>query len=236
MLTALAVLAVVSPAPARAEARKVIALAGVVYGAVHFVSQGKGWEYQLYPLAAFLCALAPFALPRPALEPAPRVRLRPLRRIAAPAVVVATVAVLGAKGVDALEPPWIAAKARLVAAVTRDLRPLAPPGSTVQVLDVTEGGVHALLNLRLREPTRFLYDFHFFHDTGDPRIRALRAEFVAGLAAGRPAAVVVFRDTWNRPGYDRLEDWPELARLLDRSHVLAVEGDGYRIYAKRADS
>jgi len=245
LLAALAVLAVAGPAPAGAGARKVIALAGAVYGALHFVVQGKGWEYQLYPLAAFLCALAPFALCRPGVSiPSPpegeRARVRGsvegLRRRAALAVLAVTVAVLGAKGVDALEAPWIAAKARVVAAVTRDLAPLAPPGSTVQVMDVTEGGVHALLNLGRRQPTRFLYDFHFFHDTGDPRIRALRAELVEGLAAGRPAAVVVFRDTWNHPGYGRLGEWPELERLLARSYTLAVEGDGYRIYAKRADS
>ena len=111
-----------------------------------------------------------------------------------------------------------------------------PPGATVQVMDVTEGGVHALWSLRLRQPTRFIYDFHFFHDTGDPRIVALREEFVAGLAAHLPAAIVVLRDTWNRPGYERLADWPEVARLLARSYTLAVEGDGYRIYVKRADS
>jgi hypothetical protein len=248
LFAALAVLALLSRPPAGAGARRVIALAGAVYGALHFLVQGKGWEYHLYPLAAFLCALAPFAMPSPpggerdrvrgAVDRGPRAREYDwpgFWRITALAVFAVTVAVLGAKGVDALEAPWIAAKARVVAAVTRDLRPLAPPGSTVQVLDVTEGGVHALLNLRLRQPTRFLYDFHFFHDTGDPRIQALRAELVAGLAAGRPAAVVVFRDTWNHPGYERLREWPELARLLDRSYALAVEGDGYRIYARRAD-
>jgi hypothetical protein len=41
--------------------------------------------------------------------------------------------------------------------------------------------------------------------------------------------------TWNRPGYDRLRALPGLARLLDRAYTLAVEGDGYRIYAKRPD-
>jgi len=237
LLAALTVLALGSPAPAGTEARKLIALAGAVYGALHFLSQGKGWEYQLYPLAAFLCALAPFALHRPGGEPSRgRSPALPLRRTAALAVFAATVAVLGAKGVDALEAPWIAAKARVVAAVTRDLRPLAPAGSTVQVMDVTEGGVHALLNLHLRQPTRFLYDFHFFHDTGDPRIRALRAELVEGVTARPPAAVVVLRDTWNRPGYERLADWPEIVRLLDGSYTLAVEGDGYRVYARRAGS
>jgi hypothetical protein len=34
--------------------RHAIAGLGVAYGAVHYVAQGKGWEYHLYPLAAFV--------------------------------------------------------------------------------------------------------------------------------------------------------------------------------------
>ncbi len=177
-----------TPAPG-VEARKAVAALGVISGALHFALQGKGWEYQLYPLAVFLCALAPFALRRLSLaarerhgHPSMALQFPGLRRAAALVLFAATVMVLGAKGVDALEQPWIADKARRVAALTRDLAPRVPPGATVQVMDVTEGGVHALWSLRLRQPTRFIYDFHFFHDTGDPRIVALRAEFVAGLA------------------------------------------------------
>ena len=105
-------------------------------------------------------------------------------------------------------------------------------GDTVQVLDVTEGGLHALLRLGVRQPSRFLYDFHFFHDQTDPRIVALQARLMP-LREGRPAAIVAMRDTWNRQGYDRLEQIPGLTTLLDRDYTLAVEGDGYRIYAKR---
>ncbi|HET8530464.1 MAG TPA: hypothetical protein VFO08_04900, partial [Methylomirabilota bacterium] len=107
---------------------------------------------------------------------------------------------------------------------------------TVQVMDTTSGGIHALLRLGLRQPTRFIYDFHFFHDVADPRIQALRAELVAGLERGRPAAIVVLEESWPEPGYARLAAFPELARTLDRSFTLAVTGAGYRIYAKRSDS
>ena len=192
LLAVLALLGLSTPAPG-VEARKAVAALGAISGALHFALQGKGWEYQLYPLAVFLCALAPFALRRLSLaawerhgHPSMPVRFAGLRRAAALALFAATAMVLGAKGVDALEEPWIADKARRVAALTRDLAPRVPPGATVQVMDVTEGGIHALWSLRLRQPTRFIYDFHFFHDTGDPRIVALRAEFVAGLAAQRP--------------------------------------------------
>ncbi|HWN91634.1 MAG TPA: hypothetical protein VNQ15_09490, partial [Verrucomicrobiae bacterium] len=213
------------------------AVLGAVYGGWHFTSQGKGWEYHLYPLAVFLCALGSVAL-------APASRVTPSRwnvapslsRAASLAVLVIVVAFLGIKGVDAADAPWIAAKERRVSALVRDLEPLVVPGGTVQVMDVTEGGIHALLRLHLPQPTRFLYDFHFFHDEGDPRIQALRAEFSRGLETRRPAAVVVFRDTWRRAGYARLEALPAVARLLQADYRLAVEGDGYRIYVSRARS
>jgi len=242
LLAMLALIGLTTRAPG-AEARKAVAALGAVSGALHFLLQGKGWEYQLYPLAVFLCALAPFALRGPGLSNRARGAFPPmptgfagLRRAASLALLAAAVTVLGAKGVDALDEPWIARKASLVSALTRDLAPRVPAGATVQVMDVTEGGVHSLWRLRLRQPTRFIYDFHFFHDTGDPRIAALREEFTAALAARPPAAIAVLRDTWNRAGYERLADWPALAGLLARSYSLAVDGDGYRIYVQRAHS
>jgi len=229
MLVALGLLALLGPPPAGATPRLVLALLGAGYGWLHFAVQGKGWEYHLYPLALFLCALVPFAM-APSLS---RSSLAILRRGVALGVFVAAVLTLCAKGVDALDANWIAAKSARVASLSRDLGPLLRPGDTVQVLDVTEGGLHALLRLRVRQPTRFLYDFHFFHDQADPRIKMLQAEFVSGLEATHPAAIVVMRDTWNRPGYGRLVDVPGLMPLLQRDYTLAVEGNGYRIYAKR---
>jgi hypothetical protein len=212
--------------------RRWLALAGAVYGLLHFAVQGKGWEYHLYPLAVFLCALASVALAaRPERDQSWR-----FSRALASVVLVIAVALLGVKGVEAADARWIAGKEARVSSLARDLAGLVGPGASVQVMDVTEGGVHALLRLHLRQPTRFLYDFHFFHDELDPRIQALRAEFAADLERGRPAAVVIFRETWRRQGYERLKGFPAVDRLLEREYRLAVEGDGYRIYAKRARS
>jgi hypothetical protein len=245
LLAALVAGGLCAPAGPAFGIRRPLAVLGLVAGALHFALQGKGWEYHLYPLVFFLCALtAPaFALRGPGADEgaaaAPRgwsLAPRELARAATVILFAATVLVLGAKGVAAVDAPWIDDKARRVAALARDLAPRVPAGATVQVMDVTAGGVHALLRLGLREPTRFLYDFHFFHDVADPRVQALRAEFMAGLARGRPAAVVVMRETWPRPGYERLEAFPEARDLLARDYTLAVEGDGYRIYAKRSGS
>jgi len=212
--------------------RRWLALAGAVYGLLHFAVQGKGWEYHLYPLAVFLCALASVPIAARA-ERAQSVRWS---RALASVVLVIAVALLAVKGVEAADARWITEKEARVSSLVRDLTGLAGPGDSVQVMDVTEGGIHALLRLHLRQPTRFLYDFHFFHDERDPRIQALRAEFVGDLERGRPAAVVVFRDTWRRQGYERLKEFSAVGRLLEREYTLAVEGDGYRIYAKRRRS
>ena len=56
------------------------------------------------------------------------------------------------------------------------------------------------------------------------------------LARFRLAAVVVLRDSWRERGYDRLARFPELGALLARDYALAVQGDDYRIYAKRSGS
>ncbi len=217
--------------------RLVLAALGALYGAAHFALQGKGWEYQLYPLALFLCALAPASVARRGAGPVSwRIGLGGARRAVALAAWALLVLVLGAKGVEAREPAWVAEKARRVDALTRDLAPLVQPGQTVQVLDTTAGGIHALLRLELRQPTRFIYDFHFFHHQDDPRIRALRAELMAGLAAHPPAAVVVLEESWPELGYGRLAMFPELAQALEHAFPLAVTGPGYRIHAKRSDS
>jgi hypothetical protein len=214
------------------DVRRWLALTGAVYGLLHFAVQGKGWEYHLYPLAVFLCALASVPIAARA-ERAQSVRLS---RALASVVLVIAIALLGVKGVEAADARWIADKEARVSSLVRDLTGLVGPGASVQVMDVTEGGIHALLRLHLRQPTRFLYDFHFFHDEQDQRIQALRAEFARDLERGRPAAVVVFRDTWRRQGYERLREFPAVDRLLESEYRLAVEGDGYRIYAKRSRS
>jgi hypothetical protein len=236
LLPGLVVLALLTPPPLR-PAYKGLALAGALYGLAHFIAQGKGWEYQLYPLVLFCCALVPAAALRWRPADWPRVLdLFGLRRPLALATWALLVGVLGVKAVGALDAPWIADKARRVAAITRDLAPLAGTGATVQVMDTTAGGIHALFRLGLRQPTRFIYDFHFFHNVDDPRIEALRAEFLRGLVNGRPAAVVVLEEGWPDPSYRRLDGFPALRRLLIESYTVAAEGPGYRIYAQRSDS
>jgi len=212
--------------------RRALALAGVGYGLLHFGVQAKGYDYHLYPLALFLCLLSAVALaPESRDAGSERAGFRRHARALAIGLVAVTIVVLGGRGVARLGEPWEASRAERVDAVVADLRKLLAPGETVQVLGPPGG--HVLLRLRLKQPTRFFTDFQFYVWTGDPRIQALRAEFMAGLEARPPAAIVAFPGRGANGPYGRLPEFPALDQLLDRRYAIAVEGNGYRIYAKR---
>src|SRR5262245_23769120 len=124
LLGALALFGLARPAPG-AEVRRTVAAVGALCGALHFFLQGKYWEYQLYPLALFLCALSAFAVRGQGLgapsrraaatAPGPLAGLLPgraalaglarpalLAHLITAAVFAALVVVLGAKAVDAI--------------------------------------------------------------------------------------------------------------------------------------
>jgi hypothetical protein len=212
----------------RLTARHGLALVGVTYGVVHYVGQGKYWEYHLYPLAAFVAVFL-FAGFDPAL---PRQRVP-----AAALVIVLTVALalLALKGVEAAPAAWERDKAARAVALARRLAPALQPGDTVQMLDTSDGGAHVLLRLGMTPPTRFVYDFHFFHDAETPVVRGFRAELIRGLDARPPRFVVLFEHGWPAGGYERLAAFPELAERLTRRYHIVATAAGYRIYAKRDD-
>ncbi len=210
----------------RFGARHLVAALGVLYGVAHFVGQGKGWEYHLYPLAAFAVLLLVAEL-GPALARWRRLLSVPLMLSVGLAVVL-----LAGKAMAVSPAVWERDKADRARRLAAELGPMLAAGETVQVLDTTEGGVHALLRLRARQPTRFLYDFHFFHDTGYPTVQALRAELIRDLDARPPALIVLFERGWPAGGYERLEAFPALAERLAR-YDLVQAGPGYRIHAQR---
>jgi hypothetical protein len=197
---------------------------GVAYGIAHFGAQGRGWEYHFYPLALFATALGGAGLGAAVAHG---------RRALAVMLVLILVGMTGAlwaKGQRNLAPDWIAEKLGRVDGVSEALRPVVAAGGTVQVLDTTGGGIHALFRLHARQPSRFLYDFHFYHDVDHPYVRRLRAELMAALRARPPAGVVIFEEGWTAGGYERVAAFPELERWLREGLRLAEEGDGYRLY------
>jgi hypothetical protein len=206
--------------------RHVVAMLGVAYGVVHYVAQGKGWDYHLYPLVAF-AAVTLFAELETALAWRPLAVGLPLA-----ACCLTTAGLLGARGVDALPTYFASAKVTHVRYVVGDLARITRPDDMVQVLDTTEGGVHALLVLGLRQPTRFLSDFPLFATPDAPVTARYRAEFIAGFDARPPRAVVLFTRAWPHGGPERVASFPALAERLAHDYAIAVRRQGYTIYAR----
>ena len=138
---------------------------------------------------------------------------------------------LGLKGVEAADAAWIAAKEHRVSAVVADLGSRLGPEDFVQVLDTTEAGVHALLRLHAVQPTRFLYDFHFYHDRESRIVERLRAEFVASFDAHPPKFVVLLERGWPAGGYERVEGFAGL-RVRLSAYRVDRRRDGYIVYAR----
>jgi hypothetical protein len=201
---------------------------GLAYGAVHFWIQGRGWEYHFYPVALFATALGGAGLGAAAAARRPVVTLALLLALGV------TTDALWTKGWVNLAPRWIEARLARVDRLETVLRPIVEAGGTIQMLDTTEGGVHALLRLRARQPSRFIYDFHFHHDVAHAYVRRLRAELMGALRAHPPAAVVVLERGWPDGGYERLAGFPELRQWLVRGYRLTEEGDGFRLYQRTA--
>jgi hypothetical protein len=81
------------------------------------------------------------------------------------------------------------------------------------------------------EPTRFIYDFHFYHDRETRTVQRLREEFLAGFDAHPPKFVVLFERGWPAGGYERVDEFAGLrARLM--AYRVDRRGDGYIIYAR----
>jgi len=211
----------------RADARHLVAAVGIVYGVVNYVGQAKGSEYHLYPLATFVFLLA-FSALKPALTVG-----RAWLNATFTVVLAASLVLLTAKGLEASDAVWMWDKERRVRVLVDDLSRGLAPGDTVQVLDVADGGLQALLRLHVRQPTRFLYDVFFFHEADRPVVRAIRAEFVAALEARPPRFIVLMRG-WPSGDYDRIRYFPALADLLARRYDIVVTREGHRLYARRS--
>lgn len=212
----------------RADARHLVAAIGVGWGIVHYIMQGKGAEYHLHPVAAFAGLLA-FSIFAPAL-----VTRRPWLTVSVGVALLAALVLVTTKGLEASNAPWMWDEERRVRVLTEDLGRRLSPGDTVQVLDVSDGALHALLRLGVRQPTRYIMDYSFFHEVHRPVVRAMRAEFMAALEAAPPRFIVLMRGAGPGSGYDRITRFPELAELLARRYDGIETRDGYRLYTRRA--
>ena len=211
----------------RLDARRGLLLLGVAYGLAHFVLQGKGWIYHQAPQIAFACLLAASAWS----DAGPRRSAAWRWQLSA---ALAAVLAVGAFGLWTYSDYPVRQQRQKVAQLMQDISPRLQGGQTVQVLDTTQGGLDALLRLKVRQPTVFIYDFHFYLQPNQPYIQRLRQRFMDQLAANPPRLIVLFKETWPLRVYERVNRFPALAEHLRTHYEQAVERDDYRLLVRRA--
>jgi len=213
------------------DARLVILIFCTIYGALHFILQGKGWGYHLEPYCFFV-----FTLWISLLGLIIR-KCTPALQITAMSVFCVMAIVMGGQSLAAglTKSSFIVKKQDLVKQLEQDLGTLPlSKTDTIQILDTAEGGIHALLRLGRHLPTRFIYDFHFYHDIQSPFIQDLRHEFIQSLYDNPPHSMVLFHFHW-LPPFDesRINSFPELTELLDTHYPRRQKRDDYTIYSTK---
>jgi hypothetical protein len=104
----------------------------------------------------------------------------------------------------------------------------------VQVLDTAAGGIHAIMRLKIRHATPYIYDFPFFCGMRTPFLTDLRGRFLRDLRRSAPDAIVFTRYAWPTGQYDRVQSFPEFAHWMDENYAIGVERGSYRIYVRKA--
>lgn len=220
------------PALAPGRRREAGLLAGLAAAyAVYPALTGQFWAYHWLPCQYFLIQAGALCLSRP-VESLPG-----LARRVVPLFFVA-VAVPLVWMMPAMQPwstfKWAPADNPLKAAlIGQYLKERLHPGDTVQTLDWCAGGVHGALLAGARPATRFIYDFHFYHDVSSPYIQGLRRELLRELSQSRPRFIV--QTVGDRPvvrGKDTSERFEALEGLIQANYHVATRGPGFVIYER----
>lgn len=207
-----------------------VLIGGSLYGFLHFLLQRKGWYYHLFPVNLFL-----FTLVAMALGDALREREQRTRTIAIAMLAVISLPFAARCFREGRSTKPLSEVNPVVTRLVQDISEYSlSSDAQVQVLDATAGGIHALYLLKIHEPTRFVYDMHFYHDMDRPVIQELRRELVGEMEKKPPKLVVLFKDTWVQPkGFSKLKSFPELAALLEANYKSDKSHYDYTIYVAR---
>lgn len=215
-------------------------LAGVVFGLLNFVLQGKGYVYHRYPMLGLFAVWVAIECCR-ALSGRVKLRLLGLTGVVFGCFVVAPLCVR-----TALHQQWSEA---LLTSLQGDLTKLggAELSGRVQCIDSISGCGTTLYRMRLAQSTALLSDFLIFGPEDRGIVRESQANFARDIKTNPPKVIVV--TSWlhlsNIGDYGKLKLWPDFEEYLstnyevynERSFPPLMTGQqGYRIYVLKGSS
>jgi hypothetical protein len=202
---------------------------------LYALSAGKFWAYHWTPFIFFAIQLASLCWIRPR---GPWAGVKSAVPIAVLVLSLATQSFVAEEVAEQLRgAPPRPVKGGRVDALAAWLESHVEPGDSVQPLDTTAGGIHAMLLSESKLATRFVYDFHFHHHVSNPFNTKLRQEFIATLKRDETRYIVQLRRGRGWPsGVDSRREFPALNALLAADYRRVAAEHGYVIYERTPDS
>ncbi|GGG91489.1 hypothetical protein [Silvibacterium dinghuense] len=226
-------------------------LLGVLFGALSFYAQGKGYPYHRYPMESLLLLMIALDFTMALREPT-KARGKVFATLSVAGLVFGLLVTGLGSLRHAIRYDWH--NQEFDTMLRADLTQLGGQqlNHQVQCLDVAAGCLNALYRMNLVQSTGFLYDCYLLSPEQNATGEAYRGRFLDEIREHPPRAFVV---TSHECGlgemtyhYDELRDWPQFADYLSAHYALyadrvpphrllwAGEGTkpfGYRIYVRK---
>jgi len=208
---------------------RLILVCGIIYGLLHYALQRKGFLYHLYPAVLFA-----FLLSASWLEYVKQKRFSVLHMAMLCLTFYLMVGLLycSAKNIF-IKPPIYFDVSPFPSMLVSDLAGRVPQNETVQSMEALGDGILCLLNLHIRQPTRFIHDVYFYYDIKNPYVQGLRNEFLHALKEAPPLFIIFIKNGWPIYGYERVNLFPELNDWLHANYTLDREREAYRLYKRK---
>lgn len=208
---------------------RLILVCGIIYGLLHYALQRKGFFYHLYPAFLFV-----FLLAASWLEYIKQKRFSVLQM----AMLCLTFYLMtgelycSVKNIF-IKPPNYFDNSPFPSKLVSDLKGRVPQNETVQSMEAKGDGILCLLQLHIRQPTRFIHDVYFYYNIKNPYVQGLRNEFLHALKEAPPLFIIFPKKGWPVYGYERIKLFPELDEWLHAHYTLDREREAYRLYKRR---
>ena len=208
--------------------RIMIALLLLVFGAFHYILQGKGWDHHLVPFSIFVLILQGIfcgMLFKKGLVFNVMGMVWLLLTVSIYIIQMNIYVVIPEKVLLDRKPA--------VPLLVQDLNDLGiSEEDRIQVMDRAEGGLHVLFLLQHRQATPYLYDFTLIDAADDLYMKELQDDFIDRLVLDPPKWIVFFNNGGlpKTTGISRLNADPRLLTFLNSDYHSVKVREFYTIY------